>query len=134
MPDYEVSANNIMYQFFPGEVIQGKATVDAAGLHCPIVIPADFYVAPERYKFRQDAFFPTHAIPLSPFLPLYDTTRESGGSLYPEVDDSSSEALYKAPRNWLDTLVYNFISTAAPAPTSSPPFQKHTLYVWRRTS
>lgn len=133
MPDYESGANNIMYQFFPGELIQGKGTVDAAGLHCPIVIPADFYAAPERYKFRQDAFFPTHAVPLSPFLPLYDTTKEGGGRLYPELDASSSEAVFQAPRSWLDSIVYYFIESVEPT-KAPPPFQKHTLYVWRQLS
>jgi len=122
MPSYEATASGMMYQFFPGELFtQGKESVDVAGLHSAICIPADFYTNPEYHYFREDSYFPTHAVEIRPIPFLYMYKRDSGKGLYPELDPSSSNAVYYAPRTWLDTIVYNFISAAAPGETETYP-------------
>ncbi len=114
MPSYEATAGAMMYQFFPGELFtQGKETVDVAGLHSAINNPADFYSNPEYHYFREDSYFPTHAVEIRPIPFLYMYKRDGAKVAYPELDPSSSNAIYYAPRTWRDTIVYNFISAGA---------------------
>lgn len=122
MPSYEASASAMMYQFFPGELFtQGKESVDAAGLHSAICIPADFYSNPEYHYFREDCYFPTHAVEIRAIPFLYMYKRDGAKSGHPELDPSSSNAVYYAPRTWRDTIVYNFIEAGGAAPPETYP-------------
>jgi len=115
MPSYEASANNLMYQFFPGELFtQGKETVDVAGLHSAIVIPANFYAEPEWQRMRADACFPTHAVELRASPRLY-LNNDDILSETPEFS-TDNRTVYHAPKTWLVSTVFDLIQTpSAPA-------------------